>query len=143
MNNQSIKELLLEESKKGFVCTLTPFGLQKTPLRELVEQAVEGLLYDLNRDELTILTFVEDDPKRINDFACAMVIREIKKQLDELKDHMTFQGEKKELVECIQNLMGFFDTPLARMKMPSQDCEEVRAIGRAVLKKYNTHWNAE
>lgn len=87
MSKQSIKEILLEESKKGFVCTLTPFGLQKVSLKEIVEQPVEGLLYDLNRDEVTILTFVEDNPKRVNDFACALVIRELKRQVDELRKH--------------------------------------------------------
>lgn len=47
----------------------------------------------------------------------------------------------KELLECIQNLMGFFDTPIARRKMQSKDCEEVRKIGREVLKKYNNNLN--
>jgi hypothetical protein len=35
--------------------------------------------------------------------------------------------------------MGFFDTPIAKMKMPSQDCEEVRSIARKVLKKHNVN----
>ena len=48
--------------------------------------------------------------------------------------------ERQELIDCIHNLMGFFDTPIARLKMPSEDCEEVRKIGREVLKKYNVDY---
>jgi hypothetical protein len=46
---------------------------------------------------------------------------------------------EKELIDCVHNLMGFFDTPIAKMKMPSQDCEEVRSIARKVLKKHNVN----
>jgi hypothetical protein len=45
--------------------------------------------------------------------------------------------ERKELLECIHNLMGLFDTPIARRKLPSEDCQEVRKIGREVLEKYD------
>jgi len=48
--------------------------------------------------------------------------------------------ERKELLDCIHNLMGFFDTPIARLKMSGKDYEEVREIGREVLKKYNINY---
>ena len=48
--------------------------------------------------------------------------------------------ERKELIDCIHNLMVFFDTPIAKLKMPNEDCEEVRKIARAVLKKYNVDY---
>ena len=48
--------------------------------------------------------------------------------------------ERKELLDCIHNLMGFFDTPIARLKMSGKDYEEVRKIGREVLKKYNINY---
>ena len=48
--------------------------------------------------------------------------------------------EKQELLDCIHNLMGFFDTPIARLKLNSDGYEEVRKIGREVLKKYNIDW---
>lgn len=50
------------------------------------------------------------------------------------------EKERKELLDCIHNLMGFFDTPIARMKMPSEDCELVRKIGRDTLKKYHVDY---
>lgn len=42
-------------------------------------------------------------------------------------------SEKKELIECIQNLMGAFDTPVARLKMGGEFSEEVRRLSRATL----------
>jgi hypothetical protein len=41
----------------------------------------------LNRDEATILTFI-DDPKWINDFAAAKVIRALKDKIDELENEL-------------------------------------------------------
>lgn len=46
----------------------------------------------------------------------------------------------KELLDCVHNLMGYFDTPIARLKMKGEDCEEVRKIGREVLSKHNRVW---
>lgn len=45
--------------------------------------------------------------------------------------------EEKELLDCIHNLMGFFDTPIARMKLKGENYEEVRKTGRKILEKYN------
>lgn len=40
---------------------------------------------------------------------------------------------KKELLDCIQNLMGCFDTPLARKRISNDFCDEARKIGRDIL----------
>ena len=45
-------------------------------------------------------------------------------------------SEKKELIECIQNLMGCFDNPLARRQLSNSFSEEARKIGREVLIKH-------
>ena len=52
------------------------------PLKEFVKQPASGMLYDLNRSEVVVLTFIKD-PKWINDYAVAKVIQELKLQLDE------------------------------------------------------------
>lgn len=80
---EQIKELILEESKKGNVIISSFEGLAKMKLSEIVDQPVEGLLYDLNRDPATILTFIKD-PKWVNDYACMQVIVYLKNKLDEL-----------------------------------------------------------
>ena len=76
------KETILNAHKEGKVVINTVEGPCIVSLEELVDQPVEGILYDLNRSDSITLTFM-DDPKWINDFACAQVIRYLKKQLEE------------------------------------------------------------
>lgn len=42
---------------------------------------------------------------------------------------------KEELLDCIHNLMGIFDTPIARRAIQGDLAEEARAIGREILEK--------
>ena len=77
----TIKDKIFEEEKKGNIVVNGDRGLEVYSLREFVNQSVEGLLYDLNRNEATILTFI-DDPKWINDYACCMVIRYLMEKLN-------------------------------------------------------------
>jgi len=85
----SIKELILEEEKNGFLVIAGFEGLQKAKLSEIVKQPVEGLLYDLNRDPVTILTFI-NDPKWVNDYASMQVIRLLHNKVEELEHELEF-----------------------------------------------------
>ena len=85
----SIKELILEEAKNGFLVIAGFEGLQKAKLSEIVKQPVEGLLYDLNRDPVTILTFI-NDPKWVNDYASMQVIRLLHNKVEELEHELEF-----------------------------------------------------
>lgn len=40
---------------------------------------------------------------------------------------------KVELLECIQNLMGVFDTPIARRRIDNEFTSKVRSIARKIL----------
>lgn len=84
---KDIKEIVLNASKEGKVVINTIEGPCIVSLEELVGQPVDGLLYDLNRLESVTLTFM-DDPKWINDFACAQVIRHLKKKLEDTKEKL-------------------------------------------------------
>jgi len=84
---KALKDKILEEYKKGNVVVSTFDGLKVAPLKDIIDQPADGLLYDLNRDEATILTFI-DDPKWVNDYACMAVIRGLKKQIDQLKNKL-------------------------------------------------------
>ncbi len=57
-----------------------------------------------------------------------------------LSEERTELNPDKELLDCIHNLMGYFDTPIARLKVKGKDCEDVRKIGREVLSKHNRDW---
>ena len=81
---EEIKNKILEEYKKGNIVVAGIEGLQGMPIAEFIKQPVDGILYDLNRSEEVVLTFLPD-PKWINDYAVAQVIRSLKSRIDELE----------------------------------------------------------
>jgi len=74
--HKDLKKLVLDEYKKGNIVVITFEGLATMPLKECLKQPIEGLLYDINRDTGTILTFL-DDPKWINDYALTRIVIEL------------------------------------------------------------------
>ena len=91
---EQIKELVLEEEKNGFLVIATFEGLKKAKLSEIVDQPTEGLLYDLNRNETTILTFL-NDPKWVNDYACMQVIRHLHEKVNQLQFELDYMYDEK------------------------------------------------
>lgn len=82
------KDKVLEECKKGNIIVAGIDGYLVAPVKEFIKQPVEGILYDLNRDVMTILTFI-DNPKWVNDYAVMKVIIELKKRIKELEEKLT------------------------------------------------------
>ena len=72
---------LLAEYKKGNILVMTEQGVLTCPIKKFINQPADGILYDLNRSEATVLTFTDD----INDYAVAKVIRELKSRITELE----------------------------------------------------------
>ena len=85
---KNLKDKILKEYKKGNIVVAGVNGLQKIPINEFIKQPVEGMLYDLNRDEVTVLTFI-DNPKWVNDYAVSKVIVALKKRIKELEEQLT------------------------------------------------------
>ena len=81
---EEIKNKILEEYKKGNIVVAGIEGLQVMPIAEFINQPVDGMLYDLNRNEAVVLTFLPD-PKWVNDYAVSQVIRALKSRIDELE----------------------------------------------------------
>lgn len=85
--SEKMFEDIIKESKKGNIIIAGLEGLSIIKLDEIIEQPVEGLLYDLNRDEATIRTFIKKgDPKWVNDYASIQVIIALKNKLDALEN---------------------------------------------------------
>lgn len=80
-------ELVLEERKKGNVVFIAIDEVMSAPVKDFVAQPVDGLLWDLNRDEVTALTFMDQEGMIhwVNNFAVALVIKELKSQLTQLE----------------------------------------------------------
>jgi len=82
---KELKDKILEEYKKGNIIVSGFEGLQIMALAEFIKQPEDGILYDLNRSEAVVLTFI-DDTKWINDYAVCKTIRALKKRIEELED---------------------------------------------------------
>jgi hypothetical protein len=84
---EDIKEMVLEQYQKGNVVIASFEGLGTTKLEDFIKQPADGILYDLNRIESVVLTFLPD-PKWVNDYAVAKVIRALKDRITELEDRI-------------------------------------------------------
>lgn len=103
-------EIVLEERDKGnAVCILLPDTVGTQPVKEMVKQPTDGLLWDLNRDEATALAFMDKEGMLhwVNNFAVALVIRELKSQLaraereiEQLKEAL---GQKVHRIEIAED----------------------------------------
>jgi hypothetical protein len=79
--------VIKDNEKHGIVTIQHMDGLLSCPLSKLIEQPAEGLLYDLNRNKLTTITLGEKGMERwINDYAVAMVIEYLMKEIERLKN---------------------------------------------------------
>lgn len=81
---ESIRDKVLAEWEKGNVCFNTIEGIMMQPLDWFVQQPLDGMLYDMNRDLATILTFI-DEPRWVNDFCLTKVLRYYHDRCEELE----------------------------------------------------------
>lgn len=81
---EKLRERILQEAEKGNVVFWAIDGLATINLDEFIRQPAEGILYDLNRDKVTVMQFI-DDPKWVNDFAVALVIEKLKEEIARLQ----------------------------------------------------------
>ena len=84
---EEIKEIVLKEYQKGNIVVCDYEGLKSMLLADFIDNPTDEILYDLNRDEATILSFI-NDKKWINDFAAAKVIRALKDKIEELEKEL-------------------------------------------------------
>jgi len=83
---EKLWELVQKKETEGKVVFMTIDGPMEADLEEFIQQPTEGLLYDLNRDRVTVLTFMkQDNPKWANDYAVGLVIGKLKKYYDKAK----------------------------------------------------------
>lgn len=78
---ERLKELILQKEKEGKIVFMTIEGPMEADLEQFIQQPTEGLLYDLNRDRATVLTFIPN-PKWVNDYAVGLVIGKLKEYYD-------------------------------------------------------------
>ena len=82
--SEELKQLILDKRKEGKLVHTTIEGFISVDISEFIKQPADGILYDLNRLEEVVLTFI-DDPKWLNDFAVALTIRALKTEIEALR----------------------------------------------------------
>ncbi len=89
-DQKKFSKLVLAERDKGNVVFLALDEIISMPVKDIVKQPVDGLLWDLNRDEATALSFMDEEGMIhwVNNFAVALVIRELKSQIDRLEKEL-------------------------------------------------------
>lgn len=101
-------EMVHAERKKGnIVFQALPGQFMTVPVEKFVQQPVEGILYDLNRLEEVVLTFI-DNSKWVNDYAVAQVIRELVRQRDAALSADSRQiredARRQTIAECVNDI---------------------------------------
>ena len=92
MAKEELREIVLDEMKKGVIVFRTIEGLAKQELSEFVKQPIEGQLYDINRDMATCLAFI-DEPFGVNNFASMVLLRYYYDKCKELESNRIVTGE--------------------------------------------------
>ena len=82
MTKEEIRQKVLSEYEKGKICFATFDGIKTADLEEYAKGELSGILYDLNRDEATILAFSDQSPRWINDLAMVKLLKHYRKQLN-------------------------------------------------------------
>jgi len=114
-DKSSLKGVISKKEAEGKVVFMSFDGPMEADIDTFIDQPIEGLLYDLNRDRATVLSFVDKDPKWVNDYAVGSVITRLKMRLLE-------RSAEKEICEMILETISRFG--------------DAQNIGVAVLDKY-------
>ena len=70
---ESLKDKVLKEWENGNLVFADFEGLKSIKFEDFITQPLEGMLYDINRNTATILTYI-DNPKWVNDFALTKLL---------------------------------------------------------------------
>lgn len=82
-DKERCKQIMLEEFEKGNVITVSAGNPSVHNLKDMIDQPINGLLYDLNLLEETSMSTLTST-KDMNSFAVAKVIRELYSKVEEL-----------------------------------------------------------
>lgn len=86
---KQLVELIHSETNKGKIVIYSCEGMFTADSKDFIKQPVDDILYDLNRDEMTVLTLSRTHIRWVNDFAVACTIRALKARIDELESKIT------------------------------------------------------
>lgn len=82
MDNNELLDIILNNQNEGKISVMTIDGLCTTNVNDIVNQPVEGLLYDLNRDKASLMSLAHESKNKrwVNDLAMAFVVEHLYNQ---------------------------------------------------------------
>lgn len=87
-NFEKTLALIEENDRQGKVTFMTMCGPMTMPMEKFCRQSADGLLFDLNRDEVaTVALGAEGFERWVNDYASAKVIRYLVRELEKARRH--------------------------------------------------------
>lgn len=90
---KSVCDWVFSEWFKGNLVYADIDGLKSIKFEEFIKQPLDGMLYDINRNIATILTFIED-PKWVNDFALVKLLEYYYNRCDEIEKKLKeYEGQ--------------------------------------------------
>ncbi len=109
---KNLSDLISKKRQEGKVILATIDGFMEVELENLVNcQPVDGLLYDLNRDLVTCLSWVEasEDIVWVNNAASGIVIEYMSKQIETLRSERDeWRKDAERLAEIVDRLKFSF-----------------------------------
>lgn len=94
-----LNKILSEQEAKGNICFMDfEMNLHIVPMDKFLEQPIDGILHDLNRDKAVLSTLM--DYKFVNDYGMCLLVTEMHKQLAGNKEEINaLQRDKDFLIE--------------------------------------------
>ncbi len=84
---EELKKRIREEHNKERVVYMSPEGPMVADMESFLKQPTEGILYDLNRDQAVVLSWM-DEERWVNDLAVGFVIAALKDQVQALEKEL-------------------------------------------------------
>lgn len=88
MNEKNIREIVQQAMTEGKICYRTEDGIYSMPMVEFVQQQLEGMLYDINRDRATVMAFI-DDPAWVNNLALTVLLEYYYNRCKQLEEELS------------------------------------------------------
>lgn len=87
MTTGELQNLILSKKREGKIVFHSLEGLMEAKMEDIIQQTADGLLWDLNRDMVTLLSRASDDnPYWVNDLALANITEYLINKINGITD---------------------------------------------------------
>ena len=100
IEEKSVLDLVLEHEKEGEIVFRGAEDIMSMDIKTFIQQPADGILYDLNRDKVTLLSqYSQENIRWINDYAVAVTITALRAANDELIECLRKEIAEKERIQ--------------------------------------------